>query len=190
MKERRKNIEATNSETSLPNETLTDTTNIINTTNVIDSYQVEWNPRLAPLWEATIPAFFQTSGSVTPLGLSEAECAAAATLGRRLLPGVAAGQPISLALEELVIFLSLLELVRRELAAEFHQQLQILQQAMVKVIMARTSKQMQPALDQLPKQAEKATQHLRALLKQRGQLLDEVEKVRRQVMGYLGMTEE
>jgi hypothetical protein len=153
-----------------------------------ETYQVDWNPRLAALWEPVIAAFMQPSGGVTPLGMTAAECAAGAALGQKLSPLIASGQPFSLTLEELVIFLFFLELLRRDLAAEFHQPLQGLQASMVEVVTAQTSKQMQQALEPLPKAAEKAVQRLRSLLKQRGALLDDVEKIRDTVMGYLAVS--
>jgi hypothetical protein len=139
--------------------------------------------RLRPLLSICQEVFSQpTAGLARPLGLAPETCQIAAELCRRWLGG-----EMVVEAKEVPALLSVMEFARRELAAEFHTHLAELQKSMTAIITARTTREIERAAIELPKQAEQATRRLREALKQRGELLDECEMIIKRVRNQSGL---
>lgn len=142
--------------------------------------------RLIPLFKVCSETFLlgEPASVARPLGADMETC----QLAKELISSLPDKHLSALNREEQQIVLMILELMRREISAEFHQTLRDLQKNMAEIIMAKNARTMEKLAGTLVKEAEKASAELRSVIKKRGELLDECDTFIKKFMAEFGVT--
>lgn len=126
--------------------------------------------RLRELLELAAAVFDQPEASVaTPMGVDNETCHTIVTVSQRLL----CSDEVELSAQEAEALLCAMQLVRRNLMAEFSLQMQELQKAMAAIATAQTTTEILKQCKSLPTEAEKAVRGLESVVKARGALLND-----------------
>lgn len=133
------------------------------------------------LLEFCLQAFDQPDGcSARPMGIEKESCTTIVAICKELLKGEAL-----LGDEEAKALLKAIDFARRDVCSEVHIEMHELQKSMAAIVLARNSKAIERIAEKLPKQAEAATKRIKQVLKSRGNLIDDAEKIIKTLQNYL-----